>query len=169
MTSLIFLALLNGVFIGLSRSLNGQLSQKRGPFKASFHNHLIGFLALSLLIISFNQSLVMSLPVWRIDTWYLYFGGLIGALYVALNSYVLNQLGAMKAALLVISGQMLTGLIIDWVLLNSTLNLFDLSGLLPLLMQISGVVLIILGIALSQKKPTHLAKSILAPKTVATK
>lgn len=165
MTSLIFLALLNGVFIGLSRSLNGQLSQKKGPFKASFYNHLIGFLALSLLIISFNHSFVMSLPAWQIDTWYLYFGGLIGALYVALNSYVLNQLGAMKAALLVISGQMLTGLIIDWGLLNSTLNLFDLSGLLPLLMQISGVVLIILGIALSQKKPTYQAKSILAPKT----
>mgnify|MGYP000104568370 FL=1 len=154
MTLFIFLALINGLFIGLSRSLNGQLSQQKGPFKASFYNHLVGFLLLSLIIVTFGFEVKSLSSAWNWDNGYLYLGGLIGALYVALNSYVLNQMGAMKAALLVISGQMMTGVLLDFILSPMA------SSVLPYLMQVLGVILIVLGIALSQKKPNKQSTNI---------
>lgn len=158
MTLFIFLALINGLFIGLSRSLNGQLSQDKGPFKASFYNHIVGFLLLSLIILTLGIEIKSLSSAWDNNSGYLYLGGLIGALYVALNSYVLNQMGAMKAALLVISGQMMTGVLLDFVLNPIT------SGLLPYLIQILGVIFIILGIALSQKRQVTQTTNIPVPK-----
>lgn len=152
MSFFIFLALINGICIGLSRSLNGQLSLYKGPFKASFYNHIFGFLFLSLVLFFLDIELSSLAPAWHKETWYLFLGGVIGALYVALNSYVLNQLGAMKAALLVISGQMVTGVLLD-LAFSSTFN-----NITFYMMQFLGIGFIILGIGLSQKKPTSEAK-----------
>lgn len=44
---------------------------------------------------------------------YTWLGGVIGALFVATSSWALARLGAMACALLVISGQMLTGVWLD--------------------------------------------------------
>jgi transporter family-2 protein len=63
---------------------------------------------------------------------------------VALNSYVLPRLGTLRAALLIISGQMLTGVVID--------RLRDNSGSASV--QLLAISLIILGIYLARmKKP----------------
>lgn len=76
--------------------------------------------------------------------WGAYLGGLIGALFVALNSYVLPRLGTLRAALLIISGQMLAGVVID--------RLRDSNGSAGL--QILGVGLILLGVYLARmEKP----------------
>lgn len=158
MTLFILLALINGLCIGLSRSLNGQLSQVKGPFKASFYNHFVGFLLLSIIILTLGIEVKNLSLAWDSRSGYLYLGGLIGALYVALNSYVLNQMGAMKAALLVISGQMMTGVLLDFVL--NPIN----TSLLPYLMQILGVIFIILGIAFSQKRQVENSTNIPVPK-----
>jgi transporter family-2 protein len=158
MSTFILLALINGLFIGLSRSLNGQLSLSKGAFNASFYNHLVGFLLLSLILIGFGLDLKSMSSGWASGTWYLYLGGLIGALYVALNSYVLNKMGATKAALLVISGQMITGVLLDYFFNRMPGNL------LPYMMQALGVVFIILGIVYSQKKPIRLSGNLPVPK-----
>lgn len=146
MNSLILIALINGACIGLSRSLNGQLSLGKGPFKASLYNHLVGFFILTLMLLSLPNGLSNPISNWSLESWPLYLGGLIGALYVALNSYVLNKLGAMKAALLVISGQMVTGILLDALLTQGA------SKALPLVMQSFGVGFILLGIVLLQRK-----------------
>lgn len=146
MSGFILLALVNGLLIGLSRSLNGQLSAHKGVFQASFYNHLFGFLLLSLLIMSLTMEPQAITLAWSNDKAYLYLGGIIGALYVALNSYVLNQIGATKAALFVISGQMATGLLLDYLFNQVTGDPFVYG------IQALGVACIILGIVLSQQK-----------------
>lgn len=145
----ILLALFNGVIIGLSRVLNGQLSHSKGPFQASFYNHIIGFglLTVLLLLINPNQMLATTNNFTALPS-YIYLGGFIGALYVAINSYVLGKIGASSCAILVISGQMFTGVIIDIWLdteVNSTVFSYQ------LLLQFSAVALIIMGIFLSNK------------------
>lgn len=141
MITLILLALFNGVCISISRAVNGRLALDRGAFSASLCNHIVGFLFLSLLLTmvggfdgdSFGQA-----------PWGAYLGGLIGALFVALNSYVLPRLGTLRAALLIISGQMLAGVVID--------RLRDSNGSAGL--QILGVGLILLGVYLARmEKP----------------
>ncbi|WP_038291596.1 DMT family transporter [Zooshikella ganghwensis] len=133
----IFLALLNGMLIGSSRAINGQLSAKIGPFKASLWNHIIGFIFLTLILIVMGQ--------WQVDNpadipFSAYLGGFFGALFVAVSSYVFPRLGAMNAAILVISGQMISAVFIDWQNTDS----------LPSLLRCLGVIVVLLGIYLSR-------------------
>lgn len=104
----IVLGLLNGFCITLSRVLNGQLSKCYGAFHSSFVNHSVGFLFLSLLFILVSEPL-HELP----NEPSLYVGGVIGALYVAINSFVMVRLGSTDSIVLVIAGQMLLGLCIE--------------------------------------------------------
>lgn len=138
MSFFIILALLNGACITLSRILNGQLSISRGAFQASFVNHIGGFIFLSLILLITTQT--PTLP--SFSQWPLLTGGLLGALYVALNSVVLTRLGSTQAIILVISGQMFFGILLD------ILNRNDVS----LLGNLCGVLLIVLGIVLKNTR-----------------
>lgn len=131
MSLYIILALLNGVCIALSRILNGQLCQTKSAFSASTVNHFVGFGFLSVLIMIFTIP-VDSLPPQPI----LYTGGIIGALYVAINSYIMTRLGSTDAMIMVIAGQMLFGVLME----------FFTDDLRNLPLQLSGVGLIIVGI-----------------------
>lgn len=147
MLALILLALLNGAFIAVSRALNGRLSLSEGAFKASSWNHWVGFVGLSLLL-AFS-----GFPTGADYTGvpaFAYLGGVIGALYVAINSHVLPRLGTLAATLLVISGQMLAGLVIDWGFAGEAM----VSGR-TITLQITGVSLLLLGIFLGQRRASQ--------------
>jgi transporter family-2 protein len=106
----VLLALLNGVLIGTSRAINGHLGKKVGPLRTSLWNHAVGFLFLSLLIglICRNDLTVGSdVPV---NAW---LGGVLGVIFVALNSHVVPRLGASKTTSLVVAAQMLASVAID--------------------------------------------------------
>lgn len=101
----VVLGLINGFCITLSRVFNGQLSAHNGAFYASLVNHAVGFALLSSLFL-FLPEPIYALP----HDLTLFLGGVIGALYVALNSFVMVRLGSTNSIVLVVSGQMLLGL-----------------------------------------------------------
>ncbi|ACS85918.1 MULTISPECIES: DMT family transporter [Musicola] len=141
MAIMMILAVLNGGCIALSRLLNGRLGMARSAFFASFWNHLLGFLFLTLTLClsgDLRSAVPSGAPAFA------WLGGVIGALFVAVNSYVLPRLGAMKATLLVIGGQMLTGVLAD---------AFSHATTAPWV-QIGGVVLILAGLFLSKTPAT---------------
>lgn len=109
MTLLILLGLANGVAVGLSRTLNGELASARGAFTASLANHLLGFalLGLGLLVVGAPWSRLAGLDPW------LLLGGALGALFVALSSWAIRRVGALACALLVITGQLSGGVLLD--------------------------------------------------------
>jgi transporter family-2 protein len=137
MTLYVLLALLNGLIIGTSRAVNGQLSTRIGPFKASVWNHVVGFAFLSVVLLALDSRPdAQSAPATA------YLGGVFGALFVAVNSHVFPRLGAMNASLLVISGQVLSAVTIDCVTERSV----------PTALRLLGVVLVLLGLALPRLK-----------------
>jgi transporter family-2 protein len=69
-----------------------------------------------------------------------YMGGLFGAVYVVINSYAFTKIGAIKTVLLVISGQMISGIFIDYK--SRTID--------SAWMQCIGVVLILAGVYLTK-------------------
>lgn len=144
MTLYIFLGLLNGVCIALSRIWNGQLSLYQGAYRASYINHIGGFGFLSILMLIF-----MTPPQLHVDSGIiLYTGGVIGALYVAINSLVITKLGSTSAIVLVISGQMLFGLFLD--------TSSDTSS--SLIMKIVGVSFIVMGVTMKELFKTNNSK-----------
>lgn len=128
MTIMIFLALLNGCLISICRIINGRLAKHTSAFNASFWNHFIGFIFLSVIVLCFEIDTVNTIFDAPQFTW---IGGLLGALFVALNSYILPKLGATRTALFVISGQMVTGVIFDS-LING-MNIYQTIGLVLIL------------------------------------
>lgn len=71
----------------------------------------MGFLFLTTLLIAIGGASsgdASSAPTFS------YLGGIFGVLFVATNSYVLPRIGAVKTVLLVISGQMIAGVMIDY-------------------------------------------------------
>ncbi|NAW87075.1 DMT family transporter [Photobacterium halotolerans] len=151
MSWFIFLAVLNGICISLSRILNGRLSLSRTALLSSYWNHLIGFIFLSLLVLLVHGN-SFALP--QNVPFSAYAGGAIGVLFVAINSLVLPKIGAMRTSLLVISGQMLVGVLLSLVVLF-------LKGqtLLDMIWPIAGMILILSGVSLNQQRQANSGRS----------
>ncbi|RAW93679.1 DMT family transporter [Photorhabdus laumondii] len=140
MLILIFIAFLNGIFIAATRTINGQLSVSMGSFGASLWNHIGGFFLLTVILTLLSS--------WQWNKWDFnaiptaaYMGGVFGALFVAVSSYIFPKLGAMNAAVLVIAGQMLSAVLLDWLY----------QGMTPGLVKIVGVLFVLIGIYLTRK------------------
>ncbi|HWK64576.1 MAG TPA: DMT family transporter [Rhizobiaceae bacterium] len=137
MSWLVFLALLNGVLIGASRAINARLGMSLGAFRSSFWNHLGGFLLLAALLLALSDQgwrTVSDAPLFA------YFGGALGALFVAMNNRVIPRIGNVASLVLVIGGQMAAGLAIDYLG----------KDLLPAPWQLAGLVLIAAGASLAR-------------------
>lgn len=135
----ISMAFAGGVFVALSRQINGRLSLSNSPLIASFWNHIVGFVALTLLGLAIGGLL----PAGAADApWYAFIGGPIGVVFIASGSWLIPRIGAVNTALLVISGQMVSGVVLD---------LF--SNQPPKIWACAlGVLLIVAGMALTQRR-----------------
>lgn len=106
----ISMAVTGGVFVALSRQINGRLSLSNSPLIASFWNHIVGFAVLTVL----GLALGGLVPEGAADApWYAFIGGPIGVVFIASGSWLIPRIGAVNTALLVISGQMVSGVVLD--------------------------------------------------------
>lgn len=135
----ISMAFAGGVFVALSRQINGRLSLSNSPLIASFWNHIVGFVVLTLLGLAIGSLL----PEGAADApWYAFIGGPIGVVFIASGSWLIPRIGAVNTALLVISGQMVSGVVLD--LFSNQPPKIWASAL--------GVLLILAGMALTQRR-----------------
>ncbi|QEZ92191.1 MULTISPECIES: DMT family transporter [Proteus] len=140
MSVFILIALFNGVCIVTSRTLNGKLAQNSNAFYSSLINHLVGFIFLTIFVLwikDYHSIELSTIPLIA------FAGGIIGAFFVVINSYVLPLLGVMLTSVLAICGQMISSLVID---------IFSGVGSNNLLLQIIGVLLIIGGVLIKFTK-----------------
>jgi len=138
MTLFVTYAIIAGVLVGLSRQLNGRLALSTTPLLASFFNHIVGFVFLTVLGLVLGN---LILPGAEDAPWWVYLGGPIGVVFVTIGSWLIPRIGAVNSALLVIGGQMVSGVIFDFV--RGAPMTFWASAL--------GVSLILTGVALTQR------------------
>ncbi|RDE10175.1 DMT family transporter [Pelagibacterium lacus] len=139
MTIAVLLALFAGVLVALSRQINARLALSTTALAASFWNHIVGFVVLTILGLVLGglwPEGALSAP------WYAYLGGTLGVIFVASGSWLIARIGAINTAMLVIGGQMISGVLLD--LLGGADDNFVYSAL--------GVALIIAGMALTQRR-----------------
>lgn len=138
MTLFIAYAIIAGLLVGLSRQLNGRLALSTTPLIASFFNHIVGFLFLTGLGLILGN---LILPGAADAPWWVYLGGPLGVIFVTAGSWLIPRIGAVNSALLVIGGQMVSGVIFD--LVRGAPMTFWASAI--------GVALILGGVALTQR------------------
>jgi transporter family-2 protein len=133
------MALAAGVLVGTSRSLNGRLSLSTSPLIASFWNHIVGFVFLSAVALAFGGLMPDGLPD---APWTAWLGGTLGVIFVASGSWLIARIGATMTAILVIAGQMISGVVLD----------FALGAHEGLAIKAVGVALILAGMYLAQRR-----------------
>ncbi|MBP8641263.1 MAG: DMT family transporter [Oscillospiraceae bacterium] len=128
----VILALLAGVFTVVESSINSQLGKQITPSIATLHSLATG--AVFMLIISLVRGSssryiqVFSIsPVWLI-------GGFFGAMIIYLSSRAIPVLGVSKALTLILTAQIITGLLIDLFFEGVRIDFYKVFGVLFLLL-----------------------------------
>ena len=125
-----------GVLVILSRQVNGRLALSTSALHASFWNHAVG--AAVLTVVGLAAGGLWGPRVAEVP-WWAWLGGTGGVVFIAMSSWLVLRLGAAQTALMIIAGQMVSGVAIDLVL--------GAPG--SPLARIAGVALILAGMLLS--------------------
>jgi transporter family-2 protein len=105
-----------GAIVGIQRALNGQINEySKQSFTTSLLNFMTGTAFLLILIIAgliLGRSELSPLPN---GPWWIYTGGVIGVIYIAFTSTIVQHLGVLTFTLFSVGGQLVGSLIIDLV------------------------------------------------------
>jgi transporter family-2 protein len=107
------LPLLAGIAMSVQSGLNAQLrTQFNHPVLAALISFLAGTVAL-LLVLLFSRQPMPSFQEYLQTDWWKFTGGLFGAFIVTATIISISQIGASNMFVIIITGQLLTALIMD--------------------------------------------------------
>ena len=105
-----------GAIVGVQRALNGQINEySHQSFTTSLLNFVTGTSFLVILIvvgILLGRNDLSPLPS---GPWWIYTGGVIGVIYIAFTSTIVQHLGVLTFTLFSVGGQLVGSLVIDLV------------------------------------------------------
>jgi transporter family-2 protein len=110
----LLLAVIAGALVGVQRALNGQINEhSQNSYTTSLLNFITGtsFLALFIIIlIALGRVELQPLPI---GPWWIYSGGVIGVIYIAATSLIVQHLGVLTFTLFSVGGQLIASLLLD--------------------------------------------------------
>ncbi len=105
-----------GAIVGVQRALNGQINEySHQSFTTSLLNFITGTSFLMVLIaigLVMGRNELSPLPS---NPWWIYTGGVIGVIYIAFTSTIVQHLGVLTFTLFSVGGQLVGSLVIDLV------------------------------------------------------
>ena len=135
----VVLGCIAGAVVGVQRALNGQINEhSHQSFTTSLLNFITGTSLLVILILGgvlIGKIELVPLPA---GPWWIYTGGVIGVIYIAFTSTIVQHLGVLTFTLFSVGGQLVASLVID---LISPTNGVDVSAYL-----VTGIVMTYLGV-----------------------
>ena len=135
----VVLGCIAGAVVGVQRALNGQINEhSHQSFTTSLLNFLTGTSLLMILILGgvlIGKIELVPLPA---GPWWIYTGGVIGVIYIAFTSTIVQHLGVLTFTLFSVGGQLVGSLVID---LISPTNGVNVSAYL-----VTGIVMTYLGV-----------------------
>jgi transporter family-2 protein len=135
----VVLGCIAGAVVGVQRALNGQLNEhSHQSFTTSLLNFITGTSLLVILILGgvlIGKIELVPLPA---GPWWIYTGGVIGVIYIAFTSTIVQHLGVLTFTLFSVGGQLVGSLVID---LISPTNGVNVSAYL-----VTGIVMTYLGV-----------------------
>jgi transporter family-2 protein len=111
MAIVIAVGLMGGVAVGTQVPIAGAMAQRIGGASSSFIVHL-GGAAASLVLLVFRRGELIH--EWRTLPWYMLGCGALGLVLYLTLSHTIPKLGATSAITLIVVGQLLVGLVIDY-------------------------------------------------------
>ncbi len=121
------LAILAGVFTTIEGTINSQLGKYLTPSVATLHSLIVGVVFILFLnLLSGNISKYARVttvsPIWLI-------GGLFGASIIYLSSKAIPKLGISNTLILLLAGELVSGLVVDALLNHVEISLKKMAGM----------------------------------------
>ncbi|GGH60034.1 DMT family transporter [Rothia aerolata] len=138
------LAIFVGFLMASQAAINGHLGIVIGSgIKAAFISFIIGTIVLFLLVLGLRLKLKVTVPAEKKgNPWWMWIGGLLGAGYVTLNAVLVPILGVGTTTVASLTGMIIASLIID------KFGIFEAARRPVRLIQVAGIVVMIIGVAL---------------------
>jgi transporter family-2 protein len=148
----VVLGCIAGAVVGVQRALNGQINEhSHQSFTTSLLNFITGTSLLVILILGgilIGKIELVPLPA---GPWWIYTGGVIGVIYIAFTSTIVQHLGVLTFTLFSVGGQLVGSLVID---LISPTNGVNVSAYL-----VTGIVMTYLGVIAGGVSSSRVQKS----------
>ena len=110
----LLLAVIAGALVGVQRALNGQINEhSQNSYTTSLLNFITGTSFLTLFIIILIALGRVELQPLPIGPWWIYTGGIIGVIYIAATSLIVQHLGVLTFTLFSVGGQLIASLLLD--------------------------------------------------------
>lgn len=115
----VMLALLAGVSIVISRSINALLAEKIGALSGSFFNYATGLIASVVFLLLFGLSTLSSVSLLQDSgNMILLLGGVIGVINIILPNRIVSLIPPLQLTLIVFTAQLASGMLLDYFLLD---------------------------------------------------
>jgi transporter family-2 protein len=135
----VFFAGLAGAIVGVQRAMNGLINEhSQQSFTTSLLNFIMGTTTLGvvlLIAVAIGKVEFVALPA---GPWWIYMGGVIGVIYIAFTSTIVQHLGVLTFTIFSTGGQLIGALFID--LISPT------KGVSVSTYLVSGIVMTFLGV-----------------------
>lgn len=146
------LGVVAGAIVGVQRALNGQINEhSHQSFTTSLLNFAMGTTFLVILLIAALLIGGMELSPLPAGPWWIYTGGVIGVIYIAFTSTIVQHLGVLTFTLISVGGQLLGSLLID--LFSPT------PGVQVSIYLVAGIVLTYLGVLVGGVRNSQLKRA----------
>ena len=141
---LMFSSLFIGAILPVQAVLNTKLGkQTGGPLVSSLLSFLVGLICLFIINLFANYTALSHMKLLSVSPWYVWMGGLLGAIFVSGIIFVNQQQGVALTFALVVAGQIFISLLIDhFGLLGSIVRPVSIPKIIGALLIIAGLVLI---------------------------
>ena len=143
-----YILMLSTLFIGailpVQAVLNTKLGrQTGGPLISSLLSFLVGLICLFIVNLFVNYTALSQMKLLSVSPWYVWMGGLLGAIFVSCVIFVNQQQGVALTFALVVAGQIFISLLIDhFGLFGSFVRPLSIPKIIGALLIIAGLVLI---------------------------
>lgn len=132
----ILLALLGGIAVGIQSPLASLISQRLGLLESVFIIHLGGALCAAVPLILMRGG---QLSAWQRVPWYAMGAGVFGLVVIGAVSAAMPRVGASATIILIVTGQLIVGVLIDqFGLFNTLVRPLD-------LLRVAGLAIVLLG------------------------
>ena len=110
----ILMAFTAGILVIVSMIINSNLAKEIGTFQGTFVNYSVGLFFSTLVFIisgswgTINGKSFMGLPAWA------YVGGALGVVIVCISNIIIPKIPTIYTTLLIFTGQLFSGILIDY-------------------------------------------------------
>jgi bacterial/archaeal transporter family-2 protein len=139
---IILIGLVGGIAVGIQSPLASLISQRLGILESVFIIHIGGAIAALIPLLIYGGG---KLGSWRTVPWYALCAGAFGLVVIFSMSYMIPRVGVATALIILLSGQLLIGTVLDhFGLLGAVQRPVD-------FMRVLGLAVVLLGVWLSVK------------------